>query len=86
MREVEPANQAVVEAIRSHLRRFPDASDTPRGVQEWWLPAPLSGCPLPEITQTLWRMVADGQLVATRLVNGTFVFALNPSAHPFARE
>lgn len=67
-----------------HLERFPDARDTPRGVQEWWLPAPLSDCPLPEITRTLWRMVADGQLVATRLVNGTYLFARNSDAQPSA--
>lgn len=80
MRDVEQSDQAVVAAIRSHLAWYPDARDTPRGVQEWWLPEPVRGCSLEDITHTLWRMVDDGELVATSLVNDTTLFARNPSA------
>ena len=37
---------AIAAAILEHLRRFPDARDTARGVHDWWLAPDLRGASL----------------------------------------
>lgn len=79
VRQLEPRDQRLAAAIQDYLERYPDASDTARGIQEWWLPAEHRDRPLREIERILWTMVDDGRLVAAALDNGTVLFARSPA-------
>ena len=81
MRELDPRDQSIAAAIQGHLDRHPDASDTARGIQDWWLPAQHRGRSVGDIERILWAMVDDGRLLATTLDIGAVVlFARNPRA------
>ena len=82
VRELDPRDQSLAAAIQRHLERYPDASDTARGIQEWWIPAQHHGRSLRDIERTLWGMVEDGRLLASTLENGTVLFAGNRAAMP----
>jgi len=62
--------------------RHPDARDTARGIQEWWLSAQHRDRSLHDVERTLWAMVEDGRLVASVLGNRTVLFARNPEREP----
>lgn len=78
VRELDPRDQSLAAAIQSYLERNPYASDTARGIQEWWLPAQHRDRAPPEIERILWAMVEDGRLAASMLENGAVLFARNP--------
>jgi hypothetical protein len=78
VRELDPRYRDLAVAIQEYLERYPDASDTARGIREWWLPAQYGDRSLREIERTLWAMVEDGRLFASVLENGAVLFARNP--------
>lgn len=80
VRELDPRDQSLAVAIQRHLERSPEASDTVRGIQEWWLPARHRDRSLHDIERILWAMVADGRLLATIVGDGTVLFARGPGA------
>lgn len=78
---------AIAAAIRDYLERFPNARDTARGIQEWWLPPSLRDRPFVEVQRALWRLVGRGQVVALSLSNTTTLFAkAPPSPDPSRRS
>jgi hypothetical protein len=76
---LEDPVEAIAQAIRDYLRRFPNARDTSRGVQEWWLPPSLRDRPFAELESALRRLVANGDVAASVLSNGTTLFSAGPS-------
>jgi hypothetical protein len=82
VREPDPRDQSLAAAIQRHLERSPEASDTVRGIQEWWLPAQHRDRSLHDIEHILWTMVEDGRLVASIAGDGTVLFARGPKAPP----
>lgn len=82
VRELDPRDQGLAVAIQRHLERSPEASDTARGIQEWWLPAHHRGRSLHDIERILWAMVADGRLLASTVGDGTVLFARGPRTLP----
>lgn len=83
VRELDPRDQSLAAAIQRHLERSPEASDTVRGIQEWWLPAQHRDRSLHDIEQILWAMVADGRLLVSTVGDGTVLFARGPRAPPW---
>jgi hypothetical protein len=73
---------AIAAAVRNYLEMFPNARDTTRGIQEWWLPPALRDRPFAEVEQALWRLVGEGHVVASPLSNGAALFAKAPQAPP----
>lgn len=69
---------AVAAAILEHLRGFPNARDTARGVRDWWLAPELDDASLAEVEQALRRLVAAGRVVAVRTPDGGSLFAKAP--------
>jgi hypothetical protein len=82
VRELDPRDQSLAAAVQSYLERCPDASDTARGIQEWWLPGQHRDRSLRDIERILWAMVEDGRLLASALENGAVLFARNPAWPP----
>lgn len=73
---------AIAAAILEHLRRFPNARDTVRGVHDWWLGPELDGATLAEVESALWRLVAAERLVAVFMPDGGTLFAKAPADGP----
>ena len=69
---------AIAASILEHLRRFPGARDTARGVHDWWLAAELRGASLAAVECALRRLVAAGRLVAVVMPDGSTLFAKPP--------
>ncbi|MGH6899861.1 MAG: hypothetical protein ACREJ5_25465 [Geminicoccaceae bacterium] len=69
---------AIATSILEHLRRFPDARDTARGVHDWWLAPELRGASLAAVERALRRLVAAGRLVAVVMPDGSTLFARPP--------
>jgi hypothetical protein len=82
VRELDPRDQSLAAAIQRHLERSPEASDTARGIQEWWLPAQHRHRSLHDIERILWAMVADGRLLVSAVGDGTVLFARGPRTPP----
>ena len=82
VRELDPRDQSLAAAIQRHLERSPEASDTVRGIQEWWLPPRHRARSPHDIEQILWTMVADGRLLASIAGDGTVLFARGAEAEP----
>jgi hypothetical protein len=78
--EPDDNSEAVATDIRNYLDRFPEARDTARGIQEWWLPPCRREIPLAALERLLWRLVDEGHLAASKLPNGTILFAGKPRA------
>ena len=78
MSEPDQSSEAIAAAVRDYLQRHPDARDTVRGIQEWWLPPQLRQLPRETLEIVLWRLVDRGELQAARLGNGTILFAAKP--------
>lgn len=75
---------AIAASILEHLRRFPDARDTARGVHDWWLAPGLRDASLAAVERALRCLVATGQLVALVMPDGSTLFAKPPDGpgHP----
>jgi hypothetical protein len=75
---------AIAASILEHLRRFPDARDTARGVHDWWLAPELRGASLAAVERALWRLVAAKRVVAVVMPDGSTLFAKPPDGpgHP----
>jgi hypothetical protein len=75
---------AIAASILEHLRRFPDARDTARGVHDWWLAPDLRGASLAAVERALWRLVAAKRVVAVVMPDGSTLFAKPPDGpgHP----
>ena len=71
---------AIAAAILEHLRRFPNARDTARGVRDWWLGPELDDASLAEVEDALSRLVAAGRVVAVSMPDGGVLFAKAPGA------
>ena len=71
---------AIADAILEHLRRFPNARDSARGVRDWWLGPELGHTPLAEVELALERLVAAGRVVAVPTPDGGTLFARAPHA------
>jgi hypothetical protein len=69
---------AIAASILEHLRRFPDARDTARGVHDWWLAPGLRDASLAAVERALQRLVVAGQLVAVVMPDGSTLFARPP--------
>jgi hypothetical protein len=69
---------AIAASILEHLRRFPDARDTARGVHDWWLAPDLRGASIATVERVLWRLVAAKRLVAVVMPDATTLFARMP--------
>ena len=69
---------AIAASVLEHLRRFPDARDTARGVCDWWLAPDLRGASLPAVERALRRLVAAKRLVAVVMPDGSTLFAKPP--------
>jgi hypothetical protein len=69
---------AIAAAILEHLRQFPNARDTARGVRDWWLGHELDGASLAEVESALWRLVAAERVVAVFMPDGGTLFAKAP--------
>jgi hypothetical protein len=75
---------AIAAAILEHLRRFPDARDTARGVRDWWLAPDLRNTSLAAVERALRRLVAARRVVAVVMPDGGTLFAKPPggAGHP----
>jgi hypothetical protein len=71
---------AIATSILEHLRRFPDARDTARGVHDWWLAPHLRGASPATVERALWRLVAAKRLVAVVMPDASTLFAKAPDA------
>ena len=69
---------AIADAILEHLRRFPNARDTARGVRDWWLGPELDDATLAEVEFALQRLVDAGRVVAVPTPDGGTLFARAP--------
>lgn len=69
---------AIADAILEHLRRFPNARDTARGVRDWWLGPELDDATLAEVEFALQRLVDAGRVVAVPTPDGGTLFAKAP--------
>ena len=76
---------AIAAAILEHLRRFPNARDTARGVRDWWLGPELDDASLAEVEAALWRLVAAGRVVAVFMPDGGTLFAKAPDGPRISR-
>jgi hypothetical protein len=72
---------AIAASILEHLRRFPDARDTARGVHDWWLAPCLRDASLAAVERALRRLVAARRVVAVVMPDGSTLFA-NPPERP----
>ena len=70
---------AIATAILEHLRRFPNARDTARGVRDWWVGPELDDASLTEVEWALQRLVAAGHVVAVPTPDGGTLFAKAPN-------
>lgn len=77
---------AIAVAILEHLRRFPDARDTARGVRDWWLGPELNDASLAEVELALQRLVDGGRAMALPTPDGGTLFAKPPDGRPRARR
>lgn len=78
MSEPDQSSEAIAAAVRDYLQRHPEARDTARGIQEWWLPPQLRQLPRETLEIVLWQLVDRGELQVARLSNGTILFAAKP--------
>lgn len=69
---------AIAAAILEHMRRFPNARDSARGVRDWWLGPKLDDASLAEVEGALSRLVAAGCVVAVLMPDGGVLFAKAP--------
>ena len=69
---------AIAASVLEHLRQFPAARDTARGVHGWWLAPDLRDAPLAAVEQALWRLVGAGRLAAVAMPDGSTLFARAP--------
>lgn len=69
---------AIADAILEHLRRFPNARDTARGVRDWWLGPELEDATLAEVELALRRLVDAGGVAAVPTPDGGTLFAKAP--------
>ena len=77
---------AIAASILEHLRRFPDARDTARGVHDWWLAPDLRDASVAAVERALRRLVAAKRLVAVVMPDGSTLFAKAPSRPRGARK
>lgn len=71
----ESGTSHVRDAILQYLQRNPDAADTLRGVMSWWLPAQFHEKAEKDVEQAMERLVAQGDLTKTVLVDGSILYA-----------
>jgi hypothetical protein len=69
---------AIAASILEHLRRFPAARDTARGICDWWLAPHLRGASLSAVERALRRLVTAKRLVAVVMPDGSTLFAKSP--------
>ena len=81
---VRDRSDAIAASILEHLRRFPDARDTARGICDWWLAPHLRGASLAAVERALCHLVTAKRLVAVVMPDGSTLFAKSPDAsgHP----
>lgn len=69
------------DAILAYLRRNPDAADTLDGIVSWWLPVASGRVEASRVERALERLIADGHVAKSVLVDGTVLYARASGAH-----
>ncbi len=68
---MSPLSEASIRAaIEAHLRRWPGAADTARGIARWWL-GECAPEPTDRVERVLEQMVSDGEMRVSVLPDGT---------------
>jgi hypothetical protein len=70
-----PLVAEIEELIRRYLRAHPLATDTERGICEWWLHEGRESYSLAAVRTAIQRLVAAGELVRTVLPDGQSTYA-----------
>jgi hypothetical protein len=64
-------------AIAAYAQQHPNASDTVEGILGWWIPPEASAARI-DVEESLDALVVEGVLTATRLPDGTLLYAVKP--------
>jgi hypothetical protein len=70
-----PLVAEIEELIRRYLRAHPLATDTDRGICEWWLHEGCKSYPLAAVRTAIQNLVAAGELLRILLPDGQCTYA-----------
>lgn len=74
--------EGIAVAILDHLRRYPQAADSPSGVARWWLGAGYAGVAVEDVERALDLLVARHAMRRLNLMDGTALYLCSKVSHP----